>query len=154
MLEPYLPLLILLAISVVNAIFMVGISEVLNPRKATPVKLSPYESGIDPLGGTRERFSVKFYVVAILFIVFDVETVFLVPWAVVMREVGLAGFVAAAIFIFILTVGLIYEWKKGALEWDRTTLTSRSVLTAIVPPRRPATRAPRGAACFPERRAF
>jgi NADH-quinone oxidoreductase subunit A len=118
MLESYLPLLILLGISAAQAVGMVVLSQVLSPTKRTAVKLSPYESGIDPLGSTRERFSVKFYVVAILFIVFDVETVFLVPWAVVMREVGVAGFVAAAIFIFILTVGLVYEWKKGALEWD------------------------------------
>ncbi|MEX0912391.1 MAG: NADH-quinone oxidoreductase subunit A [Gemmatimonadota bacterium] len=118
MLETYLPLLILLGISAAQAVGMVVISQVLSPTKLTAVKSAPYESGIDPLGGTRERFSVKFYVVAILFIVFDVETVFLVPWAVVMREVGLAGFAAAGIFIFILTIGLIYEWKKGALEWD------------------------------------
>jgi NADH-quinone oxidoreductase subunit A len=118
MLEPYLPLLILLGISMAQAVGMVVLSEVLSPRKATAVKLSPYESGIDPLGSTRERFSVKFYVVAILFIVFDVETVFLVPWAVAMRTLGVEGFIVAMIFIFILTVGLIYEWKKGALEWD------------------------------------
>jgi NADH-quinone oxidoreductase subunit A len=118
MLETYIPLLILLGVSAAQAIGMVVLSEVVSPTRKTLVKSSPYESGIDPLGSTRERFSVKFYVVAILFIVFDVETVFLVPWAVVMREVGLAGFVAAAIFIFILTVGLVYEWKKGALEWD------------------------------------
>ncbi len=118
MLESYLPLLILLILSVVNAVFMVGLSTVVSPTKWTKVKASPYESGMDPLGSTRERFSVKFYVVAILFIVFDVETVFLVPWAVVMREVGFEGFAAAGIFIFILAVGLIYEWKKGALEWD------------------------------------
>ena len=118
MLQPYLPLLILLGISVVNAIFMVVLSTVLSPGTQTAVKAAPYESGIDPLGTTRERFSVKFYVVAILFIVFDVETVFLVPWAVGMRELGAAGFTAAMIFIFILTVGLLYEWRKGALEWD------------------------------------
>jgi NADH-quinone oxidoreductase subunit A len=118
MLQSYLPLLILLAISVVNAIFMVVLSRILSPGTRTAVKASPYESGMDPIGGTKERFSVKFYVVAILFIVFDVETVFLVPWAVAMRELGTEGFVAAMIFIFILTVGLIYEWKKGALEWD------------------------------------
>ena len=118
MLQSYLPLLILLALSVVNALGMVALSTVLSPTKNTRIKAAPYESGMDPLGDTRARFSVNFYVVAILFIVFDVETVFLVPWAVVMRKVGVAGFVAAAIFIFILTVGLIYEWKKGALEWD------------------------------------
>lgn len=118
MLQPYLPLLILLAISVVNAVFMVVLSKVLSPGSATAVKSTTYESGMTPLGSTRERFSVKFYVVAILFIVFDVETVFLVPWAVAMRTLGWEGFAAAGIFIFILTVGLIYEWKKGALEWD------------------------------------
>ena len=118
MLESYLPLLILLGLSVVNAIALVVLSTVVSPTKWTRVKSAPYESGMDPLGDTRARFSVNFYVVAILFIVFDVETVFLLPWAVVMREVGVAGFVSAAIFIFILTVGLVYEWKKGALEWD------------------------------------
>jgi NADH-quinone oxidoreductase subunit A len=118
MIESYLPLLILLVLSVVNAVVMVGASTLVSPTKRTKVKSAPYESGIDPISSGRERFSVKFYVVAILFIVFDVETVFLVPWAVVMREVGLPGFAAAGMFIFILTVGLIYEWKKGALEWD------------------------------------
>jgi NADH-quinone oxidoreductase subunit A len=118
MLQPYIPVLILLVLSVAQAIGMVVLSQVLSPGRATKSKSSPYESGMTPLGSTRERFSVKFYVVAILFIVFDVETVFLVPWAVVMREVGATGFAAAAIFIFILTVGLVYEWKKGALEWD------------------------------------
>ncbi|MDR0786539.1 MAG: NADH-quinone oxidoreductase subunit A [Gemmatimonadota bacterium] len=118
MLGAYLPLLILLVVSVAQAIGMVVLSEKLSPTKKTRVKSAPYESGIDPLGSTRERFSVKFYVVAILFVVFDVETVFLLPWAVVMREVGVAGFITAAIFIFILTVGLVYEWKKGALEWS------------------------------------
>jgi NADH-quinone oxidoreductase subunit A len=118
MLESYLPLLILLLLSAGQAVGMVALSAVLSPTKRTKVKAAPYESGMDPIGDTRARFSVKFYVVAILFIVFDVETVFLLPWAVVMRKVGVAGFVSAMIFIFILTVGLIYEWKKGALEWD------------------------------------
>jgi len=118
MLESYIPLLILIGISAAQAVGMVVLSQIVSPTRRTLVKSAPYESGIDPLGTTRERLSVKFYVVAILFIVFDVETVFLVPWAVAMREVGVAGFGAAAIFIFILTVGLIYEWKKGALQWD------------------------------------
>ena len=118
MLRPYIPVLILLAVSVVNAIFMVVLSTVLSPGKATKNKSAPYESGMVPLGGTRERFSVKFYVVAILFIVFDVETVFLLPWAVSARALGWHGFATVMIFVFILTVGLVYEWKKGALEWD------------------------------------
>ncbi|HEV2148250.1 MAG TPA: NADH-quinone oxidoreductase subunit A [Longimicrobiaceae bacterium] len=118
MLRTYTPILIMLALSVAQAVGMVVLSKVLSPGGYTRIKASPYESGMDPLGSTRERFSVKFYVVAILFIVFDVETVFLLPWAVKMRDLGWEGFVPAAIFIFILTVGLIYEWKKGALEWD------------------------------------
>ncbi len=118
MLETYLPLLILLGISAAQAVGMVVLSQALSPTVRTRVKSAPYESGMVPLGGTRERFSMHFYVVAILFIVFDVEAVFLVPWAVVMREVGMPGFWAALIFIFILTVGLVYEWKKGALEWE------------------------------------
>lgn len=118
MLQSYLPLLILLTISVVNAVVMVVASHVLSPTRHTRIKQSPYESGMDPIGDPRARFSIAFYVVALLFIVFDVETVFLVPWAVVMREVGMTGFVSAAMFIFILTVGLVYEWKKGALEWE------------------------------------
>lgn len=118
MLRPYIPVLILLAISAAQAVGMVVLSQVLSPGRQTAVKAAPYESGMVPLGGTRERFSVKFYVVAILFIVFDVETVFLLPWAVEARTLGWEGFAAAMIFIFILTVGLIYEWKKGALEWD------------------------------------
>lgn len=118
MVRSYLPLLILLGVSAVQAVGMVVLSHVLSPTHRTAIKSAPYESGINPLGTTRERLSVKFYLVAILFIVFDVEAVFLVPWAVVMREVGVAGFISALIFIFILTIGLIYEWKKGALEWD------------------------------------
>jgi NADH-quinone oxidoreductase subunit A len=118
MLRPYIPVLILLGVSVANAVVLVVLSGFFSPGRQTAVKAAPYESGMVPLGGTRERFSVKFYVVAILFIVFDVETVFLLPWAVEMRALGMAGFTAAMIFIFILTVGLIYEWRKGALEWD------------------------------------
>ncbi|MGH7459091.1 MAG: NADH-quinone oxidoreductase subunit A [Longimicrobiaceae bacterium] len=117
MLESYLPVLILLAVSVLNGLALVGVSHLVGPSRPTPVKASPYESGIDPLGSTRERFSMKFYLVAILFIVFDVEMVFLVPWAVAMRTLGVEGFVVAMIFIAILAVGLVYEWRKGGLEW-------------------------------------
>jgi NADH-quinone oxidoreductase subunit A len=118
MLRPYIPVLILLGLSVAQAIGMVVLSTVLSPGRATKAKSAPYESGMVPLGGTKERFSITFYVVAILFIVFDVETVFLLPWAVEARVLGWNGFWAVMIFVFILTVGLIYEWKKGALEWD------------------------------------
>jgi NADH-quinone oxidoreductase subunit A len=118
MLESYVPILILLGVSLANAVGMVVLSHLVSPFRPTPVKLTPYESGMTPLGDTRERFSVKFYMVAILFIVFDLEVIFLVPWGVAMRALGWEGFVVALIFIVILTVGLIYEWKKGALEWD------------------------------------
>ncbi|HIC16187.1 MAG TPA: NADH-quinone oxidoreductase subunit A, partial [Gemmatimonadetes bacterium] len=93
-------------------------SHILNPLRPTPQKLMPYESGMIPLGDTRARFSVKFYMVAISFIVFDLETIFLIPWAVQMRELGWSAFVAMSLFVIILAVGLLYEWKKGGLEWD------------------------------------
>ncbi|MBX6363768.1 MAG: NADH-quinone oxidoreductase subunit A [Gemmatimonadetes bacterium] len=118
MLEAYAPILVLLAISVLNAVGMVVASHFLGPIRPTPVKRSPYESGITPLGDTRERFSVKFYMVAILFIVFDLETVFLIPWAVSFRTLGLFGFVEMLIFIAVLVVGFVYAWKKGALQWE------------------------------------
>jgi NADH-quinone oxidoreductase subunit A len=118
MVRSYLPALVILGLSVAQAVGMVILSTILSPGGRTKVKSAPYESGMDPLGGTNERFSVKFYVVAILFIVFDVETIFLLPWAVSLRPLGWGGFASAMIFIFILTVGLVYEWKKGALEWD------------------------------------
>ena len=116
--EAYAPLLILFGLTVVNAIGMVVVSHVLNPRRPTPQKEMPYESGMIPLGDTRSRFSVKFYVVAISFIVFDLETIFLIPWAVEMRELGWGPFLAVALFVIVLAVGLLYEWKKGGLEWD------------------------------------
>ncbi len=118
MLESWTPILILLALTVGQAVGMVVLSHVVSPFRPTPVKGTPYESGMLPLGDTRERFSVKFYLVAILFIVFDLETVFLIPWAVRFRELGLFGFVEMMVFIGVLLVGLIYVWKKGALEWD------------------------------------
>ncbi len=114
----YAPLLILFGLSVVNAVGMLVATTVLNPRRPTPQKEMPYESGMIPLGDTRARFSVKFYVVAISFIVFDLETIFLLPWAVEMRRLGWGPFVAMLLFITVLAVGLVYEWKKGGLEWD------------------------------------
>ncbi|MGK7312470.1 MAG: NADH-quinone oxidoreductase subunit A [Candidatus Longimicrobiales bacterium M2_2A_002] len=118
MLRSYLPLLLLLGVSVLQAVGMVAMSHMASPTRPTPAKSSPYESGIVPLGSTRERFSVKFYLVAILFIVFDLETIFLIPWGVMFRELGLFGLVEMAVFMFILLIGLVYAWKKGALEWE------------------------------------
>ena len=118
MLQSYVPILILLGISVINAVGMIVASHFLGPLRPTSTKQAPYESGMIPLGSTRERFSVKFYLVAILFIVFDLETVYLIPWGVAFRGLGLFGFVEMVIFIGVLMVGLAYVWKKGALQWD------------------------------------
>ena len=118
MLESYVPIVILLGVSLANAVGMVVLSHVVSPLRPTPAKVEPYESGITPLGDARERFSVKFYMVAILFIIFDIETVLLIPWAVMVRELGWETFVAVLFFLVVLTVGLVYEWKKGALQWD------------------------------------
>ena len=101
-----------------NAVGMVVLSHFVSPFRPTSAKLEPYESGMTPLGDTRERFSVKFYMVAILFIVFDVEAVFLFPWAVNFRELGMLGLVEMFIFIGVLFAGFIYIVKKGALKWE------------------------------------
>jgi len=114
----YLPLLLLFGVSAVNALGMLIGSHILNPRRPTSQKEMPYESGMIPLGDTRARFSVKFYMVAISFIVFDLETIFLIPWAVRMRELGWSAFMAVSMFVVVLAVGLLYEWKKGGLEWE------------------------------------
>jgi NADH-quinone oxidoreductase subunit A len=116
--EVYLPVLILMGVSLMNAVGMTLLSHVVSPLRPTPVKLEPYESGMMPLGDTRERFSVKFYLVALLFIIFDIETIFLIPWGTMFRELGLYGFVEMVVFIGVLLVGYVYVWKKGALEWD------------------------------------
>ena len=114
----YLPILILLGVSVANAVGMLVASHVLNPRRPTAEKEMPYESGMIPLGDTRARFSVKFYMVALSFIIFDLEAVFLIPWAVASRALGWEAFLAVVIFTAVLVVGLIYEWRKGVLDWE------------------------------------
>jgi NADH-quinone oxidoreductase subunit A len=118
MASSYLPILILLGVSILNTVGMLAASHVLNPRRVTPEKEMPYESGIVPLGDTKARFSVKFYTVAISFIIFDLEAIFLIPWAVEMRALGWGGFTAIAIFTAVLVVGLVYEWRKGGLDWE------------------------------------
>ncbi|HSJ14869.1 MAG TPA: NADH-quinone oxidoreductase subunit A [Longimicrobiales bacterium] len=118
MTEVYVPILILLGVSLGNAVVLVGLSHMVSPFRPTSVKQAAYESGMTPLGDARERFSVKFYLVAILFIVFDIETVYLIPWGVLFRELGIFGFIEMVIFMTVLLVGFIYVWKKGALQWD------------------------------------
>ena len=113
----YLPILILVLLAAGFALATLLLSSVLGPRRPSLDKLSPYECGIDPDGSARDRFSVKFYLVAMLFIVFDIEIVFLYPWAVILNSLGLFGLVEMIFFLGILLIGLLYVWKKGGLEW-------------------------------------
>ena len=124
--QPYLSFLLLLGFVAFNAVMLIGLSHLLAPRKPTALKDSPYESGMPPLGNAHERFSVKFYLVAMLFIIFDIETVFLIPWgAIYLNGAGSAGgpstgflLVEMLLFMLILAVGYVYVWKRGALQWD------------------------------------
>ncbi len=109
---------IFFAVAAGFALFTVFLSSLVGRCKQTPQKMLPYECGMDPIGPARQPFSVKFYIVAMLFIVFDVEAVFLYPWAVIFRELKIFGLVEMAVFIAILLVGFVYVWKKGALEWE------------------------------------
>ena len=118
MLLDYLPILILAILATLFAGANIVLSLFLGPRQPNPEKLSPYECGIVPVGTARERFSVKFYLVAMLFIIFDMEIVFLYPWAVVFRQLKLFGLIEMGVFLLILLVGYFYIWKKGGLEWD------------------------------------
>ena len=123
MLQPYIPILVLIVFVVLNAIMMLGLSHVLSTYRRTPAKIAPYESGMPILGDARERFSVKFYLVAMLFIIFDIETIFLFPWAVTFRQLGLFGLVEMAVFIALVFVAYVYVWRSGGLDWvtaDRT----------------------------------
>src|SRR5256886_12271460 len=118
LLSEYLPILVFLAIAGAIAVAMVGASFLLARQQPNSEKLSPYECGFDPFEDARVRFDVRYYLVAILFIIFDLEVAFLFPWAVALGAIGFAGLVAMGVFLAILVVGFIYEWKKGALEWD------------------------------------
>ena len=134
MLHTYFPVLLLLGFVIINAVAMLGLSHLTLRPRPTAVKDTPYESGMPPLGNAHERFSVKFYMVAVLFIIFDIETVFMIPWGAYYRQlscgvpmvndvcpagqISLFGLVEMVVFIIILLVGFIYVWKKGALQWD------------------------------------
>jgi len=125
MTHSYLAFIALLLFVLFNAGLLIGLSHLVSPRRPTALKGTPYESGMPPLGSARERFSVKFYLVAMLFIVFDIETVFLIPWGTIFFGAGAAsgptmGFllVEMLVFIAILFVGYVYVWKRGAFEWD------------------------------------
>jgi NADH-quinone oxidoreductase subunit A len=134
MARSYLPVLLLLGFVVMNAVMMLALSHFTMRSRPTPVKQAAYESGIPALGDARERFSVKFYMVAMLFIIFDIETVFMIPWGTYYRQLSCAvplvdgvcaagqmsffGLVEMLVFMAILLVGFVYVWKKGALQWD------------------------------------
>ncbi|HTP26754.1 MAG TPA: NADH-quinone oxidoreductase subunit A [Anaeromyxobacteraceae bacterium] len=117
-LTPYVPLAIAFAVASVLALSLAGAATVLGPRHPNKVKSGPFECGSDPVGSARERFGLKFYMIALLFIVFDVEAVFVYPWAVLLKDLGWSGYVAMAFFAFTLVVGLAYVWKKGALDLE------------------------------------
>ncbi len=115
---PWFPIAITIALAAVIVGVMVTINSILGPRRPSAVKGEAFECGNPPSGTAWGRFSVRFYLTAILFLVFDVEVVFLYPWAVELRRLGMFGFVEALVFIAILAVGLIYAWERGALDWD------------------------------------
>jgi NADH-quinone oxidoreductase subunit A len=116
--EFYFPLLVQVVIAAVLAAGLIGASTLLGKRARSPLKDTPYESGMAPVGSARERFSVKFYLVGMIFILFDIEAVFLYPWAVVYRDLKLFGFFEMLIFVALILVGFFYVWKKGALDWS------------------------------------
>jgi|TARA_B100001245_G_C22509410_1_gene257507 NADH-quinone oxidoreductase subunit A len=118
LLRDYLPIAILLGVSTGLAIAMITLGQILGPRKDTPAKLMPYESGMIPIGTAVRRMPVRYYLIAVLFVLFDIEVIFLLPYAVVLRKLGLFGLIEMLVFVMILLVGYVYVWKKGALEWE------------------------------------
>ena len=118
MLAEYLPILIFLVVAGGLGLLLVALGFLFGPRRPDPEKLSPYECGFEAFEDARMKFDVRYYLVAILFILFDLEIAFLFPWAVALNDIGLAGFLAMMLFLGILVVGFAYEWAKGALEWE------------------------------------
>ena len=116
--HPFFPVLVIFLFAGIVVLSLLLIAQSVGPKKPNPVKAEPFESGNPPKGDARVRFSVKFYLVAMLFLIFDVEVVFLYPWAIFFRRLGMFGLVEMGVFLFILVVGFIYVWKKGALEWE------------------------------------
>jgi NADH-quinone oxidoreductase subunit A len=116
--SPYVSIVILCLLSAIIVGAMVSLNTLLGPKATNPVKHDPFECGNPPTGPAFGRFSVRFYMTAILFILFDVEVVFLYPWAILFRDLGMFGFVEMLTFLLVLGIGLLYAWRKGALEWD------------------------------------
>jgi NADH-quinone oxidoreductase subunit A len=113
----YVPILLLLIVAIALPVGAFVASFALHPRRYSPAKMGPYECGIEPATDARDRYSIRYYVIAVLFVVFDVETIFLFPWAVQYKVLRLFGFIEMGVFLLILVVGYLYAWKKGALEW-------------------------------------
>ncbi|MFL2825173.1 MAG: NADH-quinone oxidoreductase subunit A [Alphaproteobacteria bacterium] len=117
-LQDYLPIIIFMSLCMFITLLLIIPPLLIAPKNPDPEKLSPYECGFEPFDDARSKFDIRFYLVAILFIIFDLEVAFLFPWAIVFGDIGLFGFFSMMFFLTILTIGFIYEWKKGALEWD------------------------------------
>ena len=117
-LKDYFPIILFLIIALVLSLGFILVNFVFSPKNPDPEKLSAYECGFEPFEDSRMEFDVRFYLVAILFIIFDLEIAFLFPWAISLGSIGILGFTSMMIFLFILTIGFIYEWKKGALDWE------------------------------------
>ena len=118
MLEQYFPVLLFILFGMIVGAVLLGVGTLLAPNRPDSEKLSPYECGFEAFEDARMKFDVRYYLVAILFILFDLEIAFLFPWAVVLPKIGLFGFTAMMIFLAVLVVGFVYEWKKGALDWE------------------------------------
>ncbi len=116
--EHFLPVVVFLLVGIAVGVGMLVASRILRPRNPYPEKLITYESGITPFTDAHQKFSIRYYIIAMLFLIFDIEAVFLYPWAVAYNHIGLYGFVEMVVFIAILVVGYVYAWKKGALEWE------------------------------------
>jgi NADH-quinone oxidoreductase subunit A len=118
MLAEYFPILLFIAVGIAVGVAPMVLGKILGPNRPDPEKLSPYECGFEAFEDARMKFDVRYYLVAILFILFDLEIAFLFPWATVINDIGLAGFLSMMLFLVILVVGFAYEWMKGALEWE------------------------------------
>jgi len=117
--QSWLSILIMIALGAGFALTSIGLSGVLGPKKPTPEKEAPYECGMPPVGDARERQSIKFYLVAMIFLLFDIEVAFLYPWAMAVRDLGWTGFVQVVLFMLLLLAGYVYVWRKGALDWGQ-----------------------------------
>jgi NADH-quinone oxidoreductase subunit A len=124
--QGWLSIVLMIGLGAGFALISVLLSHVLGPRKPTPEKLAPYECGMPPVGDARERMSVKFYLVAMIFLLFDIEVAFLYPWAMALRELGWPGFMQVVLFMLLLLAGYVYVWRKGALDWGNELVDRRS----------------------------